>query len=282
MRFAISIPQYARDSRFDGDAFRAHLRRVEELGVFEGVWAQEQVIEQQGALTPPVIGPIAPARLFQGPTCDLPGYITCGAPGGEVPARPNLGSPAWTSRLLTSGYHPPSQCPPCQGCGNLCLPEIPGYFENGQYLTIPSNRMAYGLVMIFSWDQRWPLFGFFNAWANEIPLRSATTGYDVSGPIYEIDDLVQTHMNEAPDVNNPKGDQFVHMIMDWYARVTLCNGPSLSGNCFQYGYGCTLSGGICHGDSAAERNNPTAYTDVNIPATIFGTYVKSMRAEYGF
>ena len=35
MRFAISIPQYARDSRFDDDAFRAHLRRVEELGLFE-------------------------------------------------------------------------------------------------------------------------------------------------------------------------------------------------------------------------------------------------------
>src|SRR6185312_6807975 len=52
MRFAISIPQYARDSRFDGDAFRAHLRRVEELGCFQGVWAQEQVIGAAGALGP--------------------------------------------------------------------------------------------------------------------------------------------------------------------------------------------------------------------------------------
>jgi probable F420-dependent oxidoreductase len=52
MRFAISIPQYARDSRFDGDAFRAHLRRVEELGAFEGVWAQEQVIGAAGSLAP--------------------------------------------------------------------------------------------------------------------------------------------------------------------------------------------------------------------------------------
>jgi probable F420-dependent oxidoreductase len=52
MRFAISIPQYARDSRFDDDAFRAHLRRVEELGVFESAWVQEQVIGSAGALAP--------------------------------------------------------------------------------------------------------------------------------------------------------------------------------------------------------------------------------------
>jgi probable F420-dependent oxidoreductase len=52
MRFAISIPQYARDSRFDEDAFRAHLRRVEELGLFESGWVQEQVIGAAGALAP--------------------------------------------------------------------------------------------------------------------------------------------------------------------------------------------------------------------------------------
>ena len=52
MRFAISIPQYARDSQFDDDAFRAHLRRVEELGVFESAWVQEQVIGAAGSLAP--------------------------------------------------------------------------------------------------------------------------------------------------------------------------------------------------------------------------------------
>jgi probable F420-dependent oxidoreductase len=52
MRFALSIPQYARDSRFDADGFRAHLLRVEELGLFEGVWAQEQVIGAAGSLAP--------------------------------------------------------------------------------------------------------------------------------------------------------------------------------------------------------------------------------------
>jgi probable F420-dependent oxidoreductase len=52
MRFAISIPQYARESRFDGDAFRAHLRRVEELGLFESAWVQEQVIGAAGSLAP--------------------------------------------------------------------------------------------------------------------------------------------------------------------------------------------------------------------------------------
>jgi probable F420-dependent oxidoreductase len=52
MRFAISIPQYARDSRFDEVAFRAQLGRVEELGLFESAWAQEQVIGAAGSLAP--------------------------------------------------------------------------------------------------------------------------------------------------------------------------------------------------------------------------------------
>src|SRR5579863_2824751 len=52
MRFAISIPQYARDSRFDDGAFRVHLRRVEELGLFESGWVQEQVIGAAGSLAP--------------------------------------------------------------------------------------------------------------------------------------------------------------------------------------------------------------------------------------
>jgi probable F420-dependent oxidoreductase len=52
MRFAISIPQYARDSRFDDDAFRAFLRRVEELGLFESAWVQEQVLGAAGSLAP--------------------------------------------------------------------------------------------------------------------------------------------------------------------------------------------------------------------------------------
>ncbi len=52
MRFAISIPQYARDSQFDDGAFRAHLSRVEELGLFESAWVQEQVIGAAGSLAP--------------------------------------------------------------------------------------------------------------------------------------------------------------------------------------------------------------------------------------
>jgi probable F420-dependent oxidoreductase len=52
MRFAISIPQYARDSRFDDVAFRGFLRRVEELGLFESAWVQEQVIGAAGSLAP--------------------------------------------------------------------------------------------------------------------------------------------------------------------------------------------------------------------------------------
>jgi probable F420-dependent oxidoreductase len=52
MRFAISIPQYAPGSRFDDGAFRTHLSRAEELGVFEGVWVQEQVIGPADTLAP--------------------------------------------------------------------------------------------------------------------------------------------------------------------------------------------------------------------------------------
>lgn len=50
MRFAISIPQYARDSRFDEAAFRSHLVRVEELEVFESGWVQEQMLGAAGVL----------------------------------------------------------------------------------------------------------------------------------------------------------------------------------------------------------------------------------------
>jgi probable F420-dependent oxidoreductase len=52
MQFAISMPQYARESRFDAGAFRAHLGRVEELGLFESAWVQEQVIGAAGSLAP--------------------------------------------------------------------------------------------------------------------------------------------------------------------------------------------------------------------------------------
>jgi probable F420-dependent oxidoreductase len=52
MRFAISIPQYARDSRFDEVAFRSYVRRVEELGLFESAWVQEDVIGAAGNLAP--------------------------------------------------------------------------------------------------------------------------------------------------------------------------------------------------------------------------------------
>ncbi|HLI58332.1 MAG TPA: LLM class flavin-dependent oxidoreductase [Solirubrobacteraceae bacterium] len=52
MRFAIAIPQYARESRFDAESFRAFLTRAEELGCFDGAWVQEQVIGPAGSLAP--------------------------------------------------------------------------------------------------------------------------------------------------------------------------------------------------------------------------------------
>ncbi len=50
MQFAISIPQYARDSRFDETSFRSYLRQVEDLGAFESGWVQEQVLGGAGVL----------------------------------------------------------------------------------------------------------------------------------------------------------------------------------------------------------------------------------------
>ena len=52
MRFAVSIPQYAHDSRFDDAAFRSYLQRVEELGQFESVWVQEQVLGAADSVAP--------------------------------------------------------------------------------------------------------------------------------------------------------------------------------------------------------------------------------------
>ncbi len=52
LQFAISIPQYARDRRFDNDAFRAHLRRAEELALFESAWTQEQLLSASASLAP--------------------------------------------------------------------------------------------------------------------------------------------------------------------------------------------------------------------------------------
>jgi len=52
MRFAISIPQHSGGSRFDDRASRAYLQCVEELGVFESGWVQEQVLGPAGALAP--------------------------------------------------------------------------------------------------------------------------------------------------------------------------------------------------------------------------------------
>jgi probable F420-dependent oxidoreductase len=52
LRFAIAIPQSAGGDRFEDGAFRAHLRRVEELGLFESAWTQEQVIGPSDSLAP--------------------------------------------------------------------------------------------------------------------------------------------------------------------------------------------------------------------------------------
>jgi probable F420-dependent oxidoreductase len=52
MRFAISIPQSYADGEFDPAAFRAYMRRAEELG-FHSAWTQEQVLGSA-----PLLGPI--------------------------------------------------------------------------------------------------------------------------------------------------------------------------------------------------------------------------------
>jgi probable F420-dependent oxidoreductase len=51
MRFAISMPQYVGEKKFDSDGFRRHLRRAEELG-FDGAWTQEQPLSSARTLSP--------------------------------------------------------------------------------------------------------------------------------------------------------------------------------------------------------------------------------------
>jgi hypothetical protein len=52
MRFAIAVRQYAPGGRFDAETLRAHLRRAEELGVFESAWTQEGLLSAADALAP--------------------------------------------------------------------------------------------------------------------------------------------------------------------------------------------------------------------------------------
>lgn len=51
MRFAISIPQHLTDQRFEPEAFRAHLKRAEQLG-FHSAWTQESVLSAAPVLAP--------------------------------------------------------------------------------------------------------------------------------------------------------------------------------------------------------------------------------------
>jgi alkanesulfonate monooxygenase SsuD/methylene tetrahydromethanopterin reductase-like flavin-dependent oxidoreductase (luciferase family) len=51
VRFAISIPQFYGDGQFDPGAFRAYLRRVEQLG-YESAWTQEAVLGSSPQLAP--------------------------------------------------------------------------------------------------------------------------------------------------------------------------------------------------------------------------------------
>jgi probable F420-dependent oxidoreductase len=51
MRFAVAIPQFVADRAFDPAAFRAYLRRAEELG-FESAWAQESLLGGSPILRP--------------------------------------------------------------------------------------------------------------------------------------------------------------------------------------------------------------------------------------
>jgi probable F420-dependent oxidoreductase len=51
MRFAIAIPQFYADGQFDPAAFRAYLRRAEELG-YESAWTQESTLGASPQFSP--------------------------------------------------------------------------------------------------------------------------------------------------------------------------------------------------------------------------------------
>ncbi len=205
----------------------------------------------QGALNPPVTGPVSAAQPFS-PAYELPGYTAENAPGGFFGQRPQMGTPAWTS---TVAYYvdPPPAC---------CLAQY-------SHFTMPDNRMGMGEVMVWTRDRlHYPTGGFnhpgpgyyANAWGDDIPLRSPTSGYPQSGPIYYIADYA---LGNEPEQKN--GLQITYLIMDWYAHVKICTNSNLTGICREFGFGCVDSfDGRCHGDTAAERANSKAYTDVDV------------------
>jgi hypothetical protein len=229
---------------------------------------QEEVSVTRAALG----GSVAPPRPY-GPLIsgNLPGYTTLGALGPEVPLRPNLGYPGWISSVFVgAGFpYPPSQCPHLGSA--FCFFETPAANDGlGHIFTPGTSRVGYGLVEFWSIDRHWPYNSTaVNAWANEVPLRSPSSAVNSPyyGPAFVVSDIGPSHMN---DTGASPGTQMTYMLMDFYARVRLCDNPNLVGPCRDYGFMCQLSGGICHGDTACERDpncTPRAgLTDIDISA----------------
>jgi hypothetical protein len=244
----------------------------------------QDIEETQGA----VFGAVAPARPY-GPliTGNLNGWSTLNTAPPDFPTRPNMGYPGWQGLVAFS--EPLSVCTAPWDTGHVCLLDAPGMYitdQNGTHTLSPTvDRLGYGAVAFFGYDFRMPsASGFINAWENEIPLRSATAGLPQTGPAYVVSDLATTHMQDAGV------GQLTLMIMDFYARVTFCTSPNLTGSCIQFGYNCSLSGGACHGDTACERDpNCTprnGLTDINLLSYLqlnSSLYPhQSVKVEYGF
>jgi hypothetical protein len=252
-----------------------------------------------GQAQPPVNGPVAHYRPDSSNIPgNAPGYVTTQSPGQvwgdtSVPLRPNLGFPAWVSSQANwpgfYTYTSPANCPNVTGSPVYCMENTFGALDvvTQEYPVIPApNRRGYGYVAIGSNASQYHNAHLAgppsNMWANEIPLRSATPGLTVSGSVYTIADLANTHMNDVG------GNQIAYVLMDWYALVRICGGPNFTGVCKDYGYGCQYSGGICPGDTTAERNAEDAgdrsKTDIVFDSSVpsFNAPHPSIRIGYGF
>lgn len=208
-----------------------------------GCGEQPQAIEEVQSR---LFNAVAPARPYGNlVTGNLPGWVTIGAPGGEVPLRPNLGYPAWNGAGLDH-YVPPSQCP--KNPAGLCTWDHLGDPTYGlTNIAVPTNRVGFGYVYFWQWDERWGFRGYgVNGWANAVPLRTPTLGLPQTGSAYIISDLATTHMNEIGV------GQLDLMLMDYYAHVIFCSQPNMTGTCMDFGYtpggACVYVGGVCHGD----------------------------------
>src|SRR5215471_6176651 len=214
--------------------------------------------EVQGALNPPVLGPVSPPLAKCNIGVPQGGFTIQGASPPSSTVRPFLSYPACVDTI--AAYAPPNGC---------CLAEYSTY-------PLPDNREGMGFAMLWTYDSLWgagrrwfdhPGPGYYaGSWADDIPLRTLTPGYPQSDQfIFAVNDGGAQGYAENSSIY-----WMTYLIQDFYALTKICSGPNMTGTCTYYGFNCPPGGSgfnRCHGDSDYERTNPNnVYTDFDIKA----------------